>query len=258
MVADDLDGVLVCANGTVGTETKELAAKETFRSGVDFFCGHDVVACYVIYDTNGEMILRGISVHIVEYGFDHGRREFLAAHTIAAANNLSHSALFEESRDYIFIKRFAEGAGFFCSVENCDVLNGFWDSVNKCFCGERSVKSDFNSTELRTALGVEIVDRFFNCFCAGAHENDDIFSIRSAYIIKDVVLSAEFLCELVHNVLNDAGCCFVETVSSFSVLEIDVGVLCCASLVRVFGVKSSFAEFLNSVPIYHGFEVIIV
>ena len=65
VVADDLDGVLVGANSTVGTQAEELAAEAAFRRSVDLLGDVEGIAGDVVFDTHGEVVLGLCSVHVL-------------------------------------------------------------------------------------------------------------------------------------------------------------------------------------------------
>ena len=108
------------------------------------------------------------------------------------------------------------------------------------------------------AARVHVVDSLFRSLCARAHQHDHSLSIRCADIVEQVISAAEFLRELVHRVLHDFRRCQVVFVRSFAVLEIDIRVLRRALLMRMLGVESPGAEFLDGIPIDHGSEIFII
>ena len=56
VVADDLDGVLVCTYGTVSAQTPELAVDGSFRSGNKRCAQLQRQVGNIIYDTDGELL----------------------------------------------------------------------------------------------------------------------------------------------------------------------------------------------------------
>ena len=72
-VADDLDGVLVGANRTVGAETPELAAEYAFRRSVDLLGSLKRGSSYVVDDSNSEVGFRSVLVEVVEDCLHNGR-----------------------------------------------------------------------------------------------------------------------------------------------------------------------------------------
>ena len=113
------------------------------------------------------------------------------------------------------------------------------------------------AAELLTLLS-QVIDSLFYCLRAAAHDYDDLLGIGSAYVIEQLVLSAEFLSEFIHDFLYDFGSRCVIFVSCFSVLEVYVAVLSSTLLMRMLRVESALAELAYSVPIYHGSEVVIL
>ena len=63
MVAYDLDGVLVSANGTVRAKTPELAAFSALGSGIGIFGDRQGQFGNVILDTDGELRLAVVVVY---------------------------------------------------------------------------------------------------------------------------------------------------------------------------------------------------
>ena len=86
MVADDLDGVLVRADGTVAAQTPELALLGAGScgdgSGLDL---RQRQAGDIIGDAEGEALLRLILLQLLEQSEDGGRGSVLAAQTVTAA-----------------------------------------------------------------------------------------------------------------------------------------------------------------------------
>ena len=67
---------------------------------------------------------------------------------------------------------------------------------------ERPEQPDFQHADL-LALGGQIIHRFVHGIGAGTHDDDDLFGIRGADIIKQMILTADDLGEFVHRVLDD-------------------------------------------------------
>ena len=63
VVADDLDGVLVRADGTIGAESPELTAGGSLRSGVRILGDIEGQVSYIVVDTEGEYRLGGVVVY---------------------------------------------------------------------------------------------------------------------------------------------------------------------------------------------------
>ena len=87
VVADDLDGVLVRADGAVAAEAPELALDGAFGrggGGGDLLEGH---VGHVVDDADGELALGRVLLQLVIHGEDGGGRRVLRAEAVAAADN---------------------------------------------------------------------------------------------------------------------------------------------------------------------------
>ena len=84
MIANDLDGVLICANGTVRTKSPELAADGSFWNGVHLWANRQRQMGHIIIDTDGVMVLWLCCLHIVILSNDLGRCVILTCQTKAA------------------------------------------------------------------------------------------------------------------------------------------------------------------------------
>ena len=85
IVTDNLDGVLVGANGTVCAKAPELAVNGAFRRGDRIFLYLQGKVGNVIINTDGESFF----FCIVVYGDNLARRSILGAQAITAAGNLN-------------------------------------------------------------------------------------------------------------------------------------------------------------------------
>ena len=93
MVADDLDGVLVCTDGTVSAQTPELAADGAGCSGIGSGVLGQRVTGNVVDDADGEAVLRLVGCEVLVYGKDALRSGILGAETVAAADDLNITAI---------------------------------------------------------------------------------------------------------------------------------------------------------------------
>ncbi len=128
MVADDLDGVLVRADGAVAAKTPELALDGAFGRGV-----RAVLVLFegevrdVVDDADGELMLGRILLQLI-VDRKHGRgRRVLAAEAVTAADDGRLHAGVGQSGDNIHVERFADGAGLLRAVEHGDLLGGSRD-----------------------------------------------------------------------------------------------------------------------------------
>ena len=88
MVADDLDGVLVRADGAVAAQTPELALDGAGSSDVRARSSPlEGQVGDVVHDADGELVLGRILLQLVVDGEDGGGRRILAAEAVTAADD---------------------------------------------------------------------------------------------------------------------------------------------------------------------------
>ena len=257
VVTDNLDGVLVCTNGTVAAETPEFAGEGACGSSIGSMGFFERAACNVIDDADGEAVLGSFFRKVCINCEDGSGSGVFGTETVTAANNLSCYAALSECGNNVEVERFAEGAGFLGSVENSNLGSGLRKSCDELFSNERSVKTNFDKTNL-FALSVEVVDNFFNGVTYGAHSNDYAVSVFCAVLVEEIIVGADLCIDLAHVFFNDSGDRIVVGVASFSVLEEDIAVFSGAAESGVVRVESVCAECSNSVLVEHIFEVSVI
>ena len=258
---DNLNRVLVGADGTVCTQTEEDGADNVLALGVDAVVISQRLVGYVIVYTDGETVNRVGGYGVVEHGLDHARRELFGRQTVTAAQNLRHADFacrgsLRQSGDNVQIQRFAGCAGLFGSVKYGNDFRRFRQSGNKRLGRERTIQMYFQNAELLT-LRVQVVNRFLNGFGAGAHNDDNLFGISRAVVFNNVILAAGDFGELVHFFLNDAGNGVIIFVGSFAALEEDVRVLRRTADDRGFRTQRVFGVELVVYAFEHGAEVVV-
>ena len=252
---DDLDGGLVCTDRTIAAETVEHAVCGTGRFGNDLFVDRDAGVGDVIGDTDGETMEGICRSEVLVDRQDHGGAEFLGGKTVTAADDGDFGVV---DRNFdVQIQRFADGAGFFGTVENSDAFDGLGQSFEERFGKEGTIETDFDQTVLGTAYFVQVGDGFFDGFAGRTHSNDHIGCIFSADVVEEFVFSAGDSCDFVHVFLDDGGSCIVELVDRFAALEVDVTILGADFGDGLFGTESAFAEFLD-VFVIHEFRDVFV
>ena len=254
VVADDLDGVLVRTDSTVSAETPELAADRASGSGDNFLAGRKGKVRDIIGDADREFLLLGVVID----RDDLCRRRILGTKTVTAVEdrNILELRSLEGSHD-IQCQRLCDGAGFLGSVENGDLLDGIRNRLDQLVCSERSVQANLDQTNL-AALRCEVIDGLLDGIVDGAHGDDDLVSIRSAVVIEQLVVRAEFCIDLVHVLLDDRGHIVVSGVACLTGLEEDVRVLCRTVLAGMVRIQSVSAECVDGVMIDHLVEVLII
>ena len=124
MVADDLDGVFVRANGTIGTQAVEHALERSFARRIDLFLDLQGQARHIVGNTDGKAFLRLCRRQVFIDGVDHRRREFLAAHAVTAADAYNIQFGIEQSSLHILQQRFACAARLFGTIHNRNAFDG--------------------------------------------------------------------------------------------------------------------------------------
>ena len=124
VVSDDLDGVLVCTDCTITTETPELTfdcSRSSCVRTILVLCEGE--ECNIIVDADCELLLRLILLEFIIYGEYRCWSCILASETIASADDLQAClAVFSKSCNNIQVKWFAKCTWFLCSVKDSDAL----------------------------------------------------------------------------------------------------------------------------------------
>ena len=247
VIADDLDGVLVGANRTVRAKAPELAADDAFGLEVHRYERNGQVR-NVIFDTNREVFLRRIAHEVYKYRFNMGRRNVLRGQAIAAGNNHGRAVRILEGCADIFIKRFANSTRFFRAVENSNAFYRLRQGRKEVFQRERTIEVYLEIADF-SAFGRHDIDAFLNSAGNGAHGDDDVFRIRSAIIVKQLVRTARIFADLVHVILNDIRKFIIVRVNSFTVLEEDIRVVNAAAQGRTVRIEAFMFKFVESITI---------
>ena len=116
--------------------------------------------------------------------------------------------------------------------------------------GERPVQADFDQADL-FAVGVEVIDGFFNGVAHGTHRDDNLFGIARAVVVEQLVFGADSAVDLVHVVFGDLDNFFVIGVAGFARLEEDVRVLRRAAQHGMLRVQRAAAEGVDGIHIHH-------
>ena len=246
-VTDDLDGLLVSANSTVGTESPELASYCAFRLSCDVDC-LERAAVNIINDTDREVILRLVLLDVLIYSNDLSRCRVVRTKTISSCIDLRSVLDVEVHVSDIEVERIAFSARLFCSVKYSYLLNCLRHYCEEVFARPRSVKSYLQEADL-LAFFHENVDRLFDSLADGTHSNDDVLSVSSSDIVEQLVVSSCELADLAHVLFNYSRYVIVERLSCFTSLEEDIRVLSCTAYYRVLRIESSCSEFVDCVHV---------
>ena len=258
MVADDLDGVLVRAHGAVRAEAVEHAAHGAFGAGVELFAQRQRGAGHIVHNAHGEVVLGRFEGQVVVHGLDHRGVELLGAQAIAAADHgdIVHAGLAQRGA-HVGVQRLAEGTGFLRAVEHGDLLAAGGDRGQEVLHGERTVQMHLNQAQL-LALGVEVIDGFFDGFAARTHGDHHAVRVRRADVVKQLVLAAGDAGDVFHHGFDDGGRGLVILVGGFAALEVNVRVLRGALLMRMLRIERALAEAAHRVPIHQLLHLVVL
>src|SRR5581483_2893879 len=118
VLADDLDGILICAYGAVSAESVEHRAHDAVGLGREVGIVVQTAVTDIVANADGKVFFGLGKLEVVVDGFDHGRREFLGRQPVTSANNGSQSGSlamlkpFMQGIDYVLVERLAHGSRF--------------------------------------------------------------------------------------------------------------------------------------------------
>ena len=90
------------------------------------------------------------------------------------------------------------------------------------------------------------------------HRYDNMFRVRSADIIKRLIISARLFCNLIHVIFYDIRNRIIMLILRFSALEIDIRVLRRTDSLRMFRRQRSLSELIYSVHVDQLFIDIVI
>ncbi len=260
MIADDLDGVLVGADGAVAAETPELALDGAFGRRVRAIgvLGKREVGD-VVDDAHRKLAARLVLGELFVNGKRAGRRRVLRAQTVAAADDLQavDAPFLHKCVDDVQEQRLALGARLLRAVHDGDLLDRGRQCLDELGRHEWAVQANLDQADL-LAVCVQVVDDLFDDVAERAHGHDDAVGIGRAVVVEQLVVGAELGVDFVHVLLDDGRQRVVVGVASLAVLEEDVAVLVAAAHRRMVGVKGVLAERLHGVHVAHLCQVVVV
>ena len=259
VVADDLDGVLVGAHGTVAAEAPELAldgARSCSVGGV--FGKRQGEVGDVVHDADGELALGLVLLELLVDSEGRRGSGILGAQAVTAAHHGEvGAASLIECGDNVLVERLANGTRLLGAVHDGDLLDGRGEHVDKVLDGERTEQTDLDQADLLT-MSVEVIDDLFEHVAERTHADDDAIGILGAIVVEQAVVGTELLVDLAHVLLDDSGQLVVGGVAGLTMLEEDVAVLVAAASVRMLRVQRVIAELLDSLHVAHVLEVLVV
>ena len=248
VVADDLGGVLVRANGTVRAKTPEFAGHSVGRLGDQRLMDVQRQMGHIVHEADGEHLLGVLVLHVVIDGLDLGGRHIPAGNTVAAAIDGGGVSLTLQSRAGIQINGAADSAGLLGAVHGGDLLHRLGQGVQEILDVKGAEQVDLQQANL-LALCDEVIDDLLGALAGRAHHHDDPLGILSAIVVEDVVVAAGDLVDPLHVALYDVGDRIVSGVVGFLALEIHVRALHGGTVDRVLGVHGNVVELSHGVLI---------
>ena len=259
--ADDLDGVLVGADRTVGTQTVEQGAEHVLALDVEGLVVAQAGEGEVIVRADAEFLLRGERGHVVEHGLDHGRGELGGTQTVTAVEDhrdhhgrIGLGSLGDRSAN-VEVERVTVGARLLGAVEHGDALDGGRQGVDHGGRVERPEQADNHQADL-PVVGDEVLDGGGDGQGAGTHDHDHVGGVRCADVVKQVVLPAGEGGELVHVGLDDGRHGLVILVHGLAAGEVHVRVLGGTADGRTVRGQGALAVGDDQVFVDHGAHVV--
>ena len=194
MRIDDLDRILVGADGTVRAETPEFAADKSVFLEIQDFLFLQRQVCHIVIDADRKTVDRLFLKQVRKDRCDLGRRGVLGGQTVTAADHNEVAASAKRCTD-ILIQRLAGASHLFCAIQNSNRLACSRYRSNETADIERPIQMDLYKTDF-LAASVQEVDRLLDASGNGSHRDNDTLCIRRSVIIEDVVLSACNLADL--------------------------------------------------------------
>ena len=257
VVADNLNGVLVGANRTVGAETPELTGGGSLRSCIRVLFGFEGQVGHVVFDTDGELrfaILSGIIIN----SNDLVRSGVFGTKAVTSAKNRGVRKFGSLERcNNIQIERFAQRAGLLGSVKNGNGLNSGRNRSKQTVSGKRTIEANLDQAGL-SAVFVQEIDGFIDGFANRAHRDDDVVGIGSSIIVEQGIVGADFGVDLCHILLNDFRNRVVVFVAGLARLEEDIRVLGGSAQNRMLRIQSVSAECVDCVVVNHLVEILVI
>ncbi len=123
-LADDLDGVLVRADRSIGAEPQEHGLVDARGLEAEVAPNLERGACHIVGDPDCEVV-DGLTLHgFVEHRCDHPGGELLAPEAVSSAERPDASpAGLRQRVDYVEVEGLAGGAGLLRAVEDCHGLH---------------------------------------------------------------------------------------------------------------------------------------
>ena len=146
------------------------------------------------------------------------RLKFLRPQSIASTkyrNAIAHNRL------YILVQRFTNTARFFGTIQHRNRPHRFWQRTTESVHREWPIQMHLDQPQSTW----QVWQCFFYRFTRAAHGDDNKFRIFITHIIDQVIFTPRKCCKLIHTILYNFRCFFIQWVCRLAPLEIDVWIL---------------------------------
>ena len=142
VVADNFDGVLVCANCAVGSEAVEFGFIGALVAERHLFGEGEGCKGHIVDDAYGEVVFGHGECEVLEHADNLCRGGVFRGQAIASAYYDGGVFFAIEALFYIEEQGLAVGTWFFCAVKDCDAFGCCWHCGEEVFCREGAIEVD--------------------------------------------------------------------------------------------------------------------
>ena len=265
LLADDLDRVLVAADGAVRADAEEHRAHHVGRLDVEATVPGEGGVGHVVDDPHGEVVLRGSAAELVEDGLDHRRIELLGREAVAASDDprprdeLRASGVLRlaQGSDDVQVQGLADGARLLRAIEDGDGAHRPRHGVEEGVDVERAEEPDLDDADLLAARD-HPVDGLVRHLGPRAGQHEDALRLRVAVVVEEPVAPPRPGGEALHHPLHDRRAGQVEAVGSLPRLEERVGVLGASAQHGMVGRHRARAVCRDEVRVDERADVVVV
>ena len=258
VVAHDFDGGLVRADGAVGAESPEFQAEVFLGRGIEFHrISRQGQIGDVIHDTHCKVVLGRLTFQVCIDRHDICGRKVLGGQAKPAADDHRRLCHCADCVLHIHVKRFADRAGLFRSVQHSDTPHPGRKRLEQEFDGEGTEQMHLDQAET-LAAGIPVLQRFADHTAGRAHGDDHIFRLGVAEVIKGMVVRPAALIDHIHVLFHRGGNLIEEAVGGLTILEENIRIRYDAPGHRMVGIEGVPAERLHRVPVQHLGQILIV
>ena len=256
VIADNLDGILVGTDSTIGTKAPELAGNAPIIWLWEGNRSQGKMG-YIIGDAKGKVMSWTIGFQMFKYSHNIFWNDILGAESITAANDADIPVRCGYSTLYIQIQRFANSTWFACAVQYGNLLYRFRKLAEEMLYRERTVQMNVHDTHL-FAFSQQSVGDILGNIGNRADGNDDTFCILCAIIVKQMIVTAGQAGNVIHISLHNVRNSQIEWVGCFAMLEIYIRIFSGSADNRMVRSHGMFSETGQCLFVDQRFQFIII